>query len=169
MIKKILPLIIITFTFSACKINYSFTGASIAPGTETVSIQSFQNMAPIINPTLSMTFTEAMKDRFLSQTSLKLVQRDGDIQFSGTITGYNTKPTAIQAGNVAVAAMNRLTITIKVKYVNHQDPKTDFDTNFSRYADYESSKNLQDVENQLIEEIIPQIVDDIFNKSVANW
>lgn len=169
MIKKILPVIILSLCLSGCTMKYSFTGASIAPGTETVSIATFQNMAPLVNPTLSMTFTEAMKDRFMSQTSLQLVNRDGDIDFSGTITGYNTRPTAIQAGDIAVAAMNRLTITIKVKYINHQDPKTNFDTSFSRYADYESSKNLQDVENQLVEEIIPQIVDDIFNKSVANW
>lgn len=169
MIKRLIPILFMVFAFSGCTIKYSFTGASIAPGTETVSIQTFQNMAPLINPTLSMSFTEALKDRFISQTSLQLIKNDGDLEFSGTIVGYNTKPTSIQAGEQAVAAMNRLTITIKVKYVNHLDSKTDFDSNFSRYADYESTKSLQEVEDQLVEEIIPQLVDDIFNKSVANW
>lgn len=169
MINKILTFIIVITVFTGCKINYSFTGASIDPRTKTVSIATFPNMAPLVNPTLSSTFTEAMKDRFMSQTSLQLVSRDGDLQFSGTITGYNTRPTAIQAGDVAVAAQNRLTITIKVKYVNNQDPKSSFDTSFSRYADYDSSKSLQEVEESLVEEIVPQLIDDIFNKSVANW
>jgi hypothetical protein len=117
---------------------------------------------------LSNILTEALKDKFMTQTSLQLVQQNGHLQFDGTIVDYNTKPMAIQAGTDQ-AAQNRLTITIKVKFVNEKDPKANFDTQFSRYEDYSSDKNLQDVEDSLIEVIVEQLVDDIFNKAVVNW
>jgi len=153
---------------SGCSISYSFTGASIPPGSKTVSVSSFPNMALLVNPTLSMTFEEALKDKFVSQTSLQLVGSDGDLQFEGSIVEYFTQPMSVQA-NSDVAAQNRLTIGIKVKFTNLKDPKTNFDTKFSRYADYDSEKNLQDVENDLVTVIVDELVDDIFNKAVVNW
>lgn len=159
---------IFALSFYGCKINYSFTGASIPVGTETVSISDFPNMAPLINPLLSNTFTEALKDKFMSQTSLQLIQYDGDLHFEGTIINYSTRPMNIQAESDQ-AAQNRLTIGIKVKFVNNIDPEANFETTFSRYADYSSDSSLQDVEDALVSEIVDELVDDIFNKSVVNW
>ncbi len=159
---------IFAITIYSCKMKYSFTGASISPGTETVSISDFPNMAPLINPMLSITLTEALRNKFMSQTSLQLVQYNGDLKFEGTIIKYNTRPMNVQAGNDE-AAQNRLTITVKVKFVNNIDPDSGFETTFSRYSDYSSDKSLEDVENALVEEIVNQLVDDIFNKSVVNW
>ena len=152
---------------SSCKINYSFSGASISPDVKTVSIQYFPNMAALVNPNLSQVFTEALKEKFLAQTNLSLVNGVGDLNFEGEITGYNTKPMAIQGNETA--ALNRLTIRIKVRFSNALDPEQNFDSTFTRYVEYESSKNLSDVEDDLVLEIIEQINDDIFNKSVANW
>lgn len=161
-------LVVLGFVFSACTIKYSFTGASIPPGTETVSVSNFPNMAPLVNPMLSNTLTEALKDKFMTQTSLQLIQQNGDLQFEGSIVEYQTKPMAIQAGSDQ-AAQNRLTISIKVKFTNRNDPKADFDTRFTRYSDYDSNNNLQDVEDGLVDEIVEQLIDDIFNKAVVNW
>jgi len=168
MIKKILIATAIIISFASCKINYSFTGASIPQGAETFSISDFPNMAPLINPMLSSTFTEAMRDKFISQTSLQITQYDGDLHFEGTITNYNTRPMNIQAESDQ-AAQNRLTITVKVKFVNNIDEKSSFESSFSRYSDYSSDKLLQDVENELVDEIVEQLVEDIFNKAVVNW
>ena len=156
---------------SGCKMNYSFTGASIEPGTKTISIKDFPNMAPLVNPLLTNTLTEALRDRFMSQTNLQIVTSGGDLHIEGTITGYNTRPMNIQAGTSDgdQAAQNRLTIKIKVKFVNKNDPDADFENSFSRYSDYSSDRNLQDVEDLLVDEIVAQLVDDIFNKSVVNW
>lgn len=167
MIKRIITLIIIALSFAGCKMNYSFTGASIPAGAKTVSIETFQNMAPQINPLLSNTLTEALKDKFMSQTSLQLVQRDGDLQFSGTITGYEIRPVSIQADDVA--AQNRFTITVKVKFVNKLDPKTDFDNPFARYWDYESDQDFSSNESSYVEIVVEDLVQDIFNKAVVNW
>lgn len=115
-----------------------------------------------------MTLEEALKDKFMSQTSLQLVQDDGDLHFEGSIVEYRTAPMSVQA-NSDVAAQNRLTISVKVVFTNKKDPEANFDTRFSRYADYDSSKSLEAVEATLVEEIVEQIVDDVFNKAVVNW
>lgn len=150
-----------------CKIKYSFTGASISPDVKTISVQDIPNHATLVVPTLSQTFAESLKDKFLSQTNLQLVNSYGDLNIEGEITSYATKPMAIQ-GNDA-AALNRLTISVKIKYTNTKDEKQNFESSFSRYADYESSKSLDSVEDELITEILDQINEDIFNKALANW
>ncbi|MCF8330851.1 MAG: hypothetical protein K9H84_00200 [Bacteroidales bacterium] len=159
-------LIFIFVPFSGCGI-YSFTGASIPPEAETVTIQYFPNKASLVNSNLSQILTDALKDRFQSQTSLSLTNTGGDLYFEGEIVDYKTKPVAIQGNDQA--AMNRLTITVNVKFVNRYQEKMNFETTFSRYEDYSSSASLASVEDQLIEQIVDYLVDDIFNKSVVNW
>ena len=65
--------------------------------------------------------------------------------------------------------MNRLTITINVKFTNRKNEKQNYETSFSRYLDYQSSLPLAVVQDGLIKEINDQLVQDIFNKSVVNW
>jgi len=151
---------------SSCGI-YSFTGASIPPEVKTISIQYFDNQAPLVQPTLSQTLTDALKDRFLQQTSLNIVNGRGDLNIEGTIINYNTQPVAIQADDKA--ALNRLTITIKVSFNNEFNEKQNFETNFSRYEDYDSKLSLSSVEENLIKLISEALVEDIFNKAVVNW
>ncbi|MBC8464146.1 MAG: LptE family protein [Bacteroidetes bacterium] len=151
---------------SACGI-YSFTGASISPEVETVSIAYFPNNAPMVQPTLSNTFTESLKDKFISQTNLDLLNNNGDLHFEGSITGYKVKPIAIQANETA--AQNRLTISVKVAFTNAFDEENNFSKSFSRFADYSSTQDLSAVETELIEQIVDELTEDIFNKAVANW
>jgi hypothetical protein len=152
---------------AGCKVNYSFTGASISPDIKTVSIAYFPNYAPLAQPTLSQVFTESLKDYFLSQTSLKLTDKYGDIEFSGEIIDYKTEPMAVTQDETA--AVNRLTITVKVKYRNSHDESQNFEKTFSKNETYDSSRNLNEVEPELIPQIVDQIVQDIFNASLGNW
>jgi hypothetical protein len=163
----LMPLIV--SLYSCFSVKYSMSGASISPDVKTVSIQYFQNNATLVNPSLSQQFTDALKDKFVSQTGLKLINGTGDLNFEGEITDYNTKPMAIQENDIA--ARNRLTVTIKVRYSNSKDPeaKYDFDKTFTRFEDYDSSKDLRSVEDELTKKIIDQIVEDVFNQSVVNW
>ena len=164
---KILVIIVSLFALAGCTIKYSFTGASIPPDAKTVFVSDFRNVAPIVNPALANDLTEAMKDKFVGQTSLKLGDENADLYFEGSVTAYGTQPVAIKAGDVA--SQNRLTITVKVKFVNNKDKNANFDTSFSRYEDYDSQYNLTDVEDQLVKSIIESLVDDIFTKAVVNW
>ncbi|OFX88205.1 MAG: hypothetical protein A2W99_10285 [Bacteroidetes bacterium GWF2_33_16] len=168
---KIVQLIFITVLIgflTSCKITYNLTGASIAPEVKTVSVQYFENRAPQGIPNLGQLITDDLKDRFKSQTSLNVVEDMGHLNFEGDITGYEpNRPVAIQGNEVA--AKNRFTITVRVRFTNEKDPKLNFDTSFSRYKDWDSTQDLSSIEEQLVEEILELLIDDIFNKSVVNW
>jgi hypothetical protein len=116
---------------------------------------------------LSRNLTEKLKDKIQSQTSLTLVNESGDILIDGEITGYAVQPAAIQGDNIA--AKNRLTVTVHVKYTNSKDDEFDYDTSFSRFEDFDSNASLDAVENELIDKIADQLVEDIFNKAFVNW
>lgn len=153
--------------FSSCGV-YSFTGASISPDVKTVSVAYFDNTASLVVPTLSQSLTESLKDRIILQTSLSVTRdQQADLEFEGQITDYTIRPLAIQGNETA--AQNRLTISVKVTFVNNKDEQKNFQTTFTRYADYPGDRNLADVENDLIKTINAQLIDDIFNKAFVNW
>ena len=156
----------IIFGISSCGI-YSFSGASISNEVKSVSINQFENVASLAPPVLSNTLTEALKDKFSSETNLIPLESDGDLIFSGRITNYSINPIAIQADETA--SKNRLSITVKVKFVNIIDEESNYDKTFSRYADYESSQDFTSIEESLNEEIVSQLIDDIFNEAFTNW
>ena len=163
---KGLIILLLAFVAVSCTVSYSFTGASISPDVKTYTIYDFVDRVRQ-NPTLSDYVTEQLKDKFTRQTSLSYANDGGDLEFEGTITGYDVKPISVQSGDVA--AQNRLTVKISVKFTNNKDHDQDFDSEFSAYADFDSDNNLADVEDDLVQEITKQIISDIFNKSVANW
>lgn len=148
-------------------VSYSFTGASIPVSARTISIEYFENNADFINPTLSETLTQALRDRFSSQSNLTLITSGGDLQFQGEITNYKTSPQAIQGDDFA--ALTRLTVTIKVKFTNLIEPENNFENSFTAYTEYNSEEDLVTVQDGLIEEIKEILIDDIFNKAVVNW
>ncbi|HOY72172.1 MAG TPA: LPS assembly lipoprotein LptE, partial [Tenuifilaceae bacterium] len=106
-------------------------------------------------------------NRFITQTSLSMVDDFGDFDFSGQITQYNVSPISIQDNEVA--AQNRLTISVRVKFVNAKDPKLSFDKTFSQYENFDSNQNFVQVEAELVRLIVEKLVDDIFNAAAANW
>ena len=151
---------------SSCGI-YSFSGASIPAEAKTVSVQYFPNNAQLVNPLLSNTLTNALKDIFVNQTTLQSVAQNGDLALEGEITGYSTSPIAI-TGN-QTAAMNRLTVTVNVRFTNKYDESKSFEQSFSQYQDYPSGQDLSSVQDGLVEEIVNNLCEDIFNKAVVNW
>tara|TARA_B110000459_G_C16312993_1_gene360065 strand:+ start:158 stop:652 length:495 start_codon:yes stop_codon:yes gene_type:complete len=163
---KLILTIILSISFTSCGV-YSFTGASIPSEAKTISVNYFKNKAATVQPNLSQVFTERLKDIFLEQTNLSISENEGDLSFSGNISKYQIKPMAIKANETA--GKNRLTISIKVTYNNSLDTEQNFENTFSRYRDYDSTQNISDIENTLIEEITNELVEDIFNKAFVNW
>ena len=163
----LLSVVFVATIFTACKISYSFTGASIAPSIKTFSVYDFPNRARLVNPNLSQTFTIDLQDKLIKQTSLNQIQENGDLEFSGQITDYDVKPMNIQEGDLA--ALNRLTIAVKVKFVNNKDHEQDWEKSFTAFEDFDSNKSISDVEDGLVTEILKKLTDDIFNASIANW
>ncbi len=157
----------LALSLTACTGGYSFTGASIPPGAKTISIATFPNYAATVNPQLSQKLTDELTQMFSSQTPLSVGGEDGDLQLSGEITGYDTRASALSSSDEV--SMNRLTITVKVRFVNKIDPEADFEQQFSRYRDYAASQDFSSVESGLMSEIVTEICEDIFNKAVVNW
>ena len=148
-------------------VNYSFSGTSIQADVKTVTINYFEYKALKVNPNLSNDLTEAMRDKFRKLTKLEQVEMDGDLELQGEVTGYEVRAAAVTANEVA--AQNRLTITVKLKFTNRKYPEDDFEKSFSAYSDYDSTNSLDAVESTLCQEIIDKLVEDMFNASVAQW
>jgi len=158
----------VVFVVTACKISYSFTGGTLSSEVKTFSVQFFPNRAPLVNPNLSNQFTEALKEKFRGQTTLdEIVDSEGHLNFDGEITGYRTQALDVTANDIS--ATNRLTVTVKVRFTNEIEPDNDFDKSFSAFRDFDSTEQLSDVEDGLVEEILEDIIDDIYNEAVVNW
>ncbi len=153
--------------FCGCVGGYSFTGASIPADAKTISIANFPNYATTVNPQLSQILSDGLRNTFSSQTNLVVTEQGGDLDLSGEITTYTVQPTAITSNDQA--AMNRLTIGVKVSFTNSKDPNANFEQSFNRYKEFSAQLNFSSVENSLVEEIVNEIIEDIFNKAVVNW
>ena len=153
---------------TACSISYKFNGASIDyTKVKTIMISDFTNQASYVNPTLAPEFTEELKDIYIRQTRLEQVTSNGDLALEGEVTGYDFTPMAVKED--ALASQTRLTITVRVRYMNNTNPDEDFEQSFSAYREFDSNLMLQQVESSLCAEIIEEIVDQVYNATVANW
>ncbi len=153
------------FLSQSCGI-YSFSGASIPANMKTVSVQFFENSAPLVVPNLSQQFTEALKDRIRNQSRLSIIRDNGDGNFEGRITDYSIKPASVTGNERAEAT--RLTITVSVKFINTLNNELSFEQSFTRF-DQVNGSNIQSQESAMIERINKQLTEDIFNRAFANW
>ena len=155
-------LALLGLSVSSCGI-YSFSGTSIQPDVHSITVNFIENRALLVNPELSNLLTEELIDKYRKLTSL-----GGDLEVGGEITGYDVRPTTVTADEVA--AQNRLTITVKMYYVNNKHPEENFESkSFTAYEDYDSTQSLDAVQSSLCQTIVETIVEDIFNATVANW
>ena len=159
-------LVLTTVLAASCGI-YSFSGTSIQPDVHTITINYFDYTALKVNPSLSNDITEALKNQFRKMTRLEQVEMDGDLEIEGAVTGYDVSASAVTANEVA--ALNKLTVTVKVTFTNRKYPEDDLEQNFSAYSEYNSMESLESVEQTLCAEIIDKLIEDIFNATVAQW
>jgi hypothetical protein len=159
--------------FSGCGI-YSFTGTSTAA--RTIQVADIFNNTDLGPANLGPDFTNKLKDYYQRNSSLKVVQEGGELQVEGVITGYAIAPMAPVAplGGGAVpldaAALTRLTITVKLNYVDNLEPKNNFkDKTFSFFTDFDNNLDFTRIQQDLERRVIDQILIDIFNATVANW
>lgn len=154
---------------SSCKISLS--GASIPAELKTINVEYFENNAPLVVNYLSQQFTESLKDRIRSNTSISIVQGEANARLSGSITGYSIEPVSVQATNPnspPIAGAERLTITVNVTYSTPFDKKFGFtQQSFSEHQDF--TGDIANQEQKLITAINKQLTDDIFNRAFANW
>ena len=165
--KKWLILLLLPLLTACSFVKYSFSGTSIQADVKTITIPFVEYKALRVNPSLSNSLTEALKEKFRKLTRLEQVEMNGDLELVCEITGYDVKATAVTANEVA--AQNRLTVTVKGEFSNRKYPEDDVSQSFSGYSDYDSTQSLEAVEAALCDEIVEKLCEDIFNATVAQW
>lgn len=166
--KKICLLLPLLLLVVGCKVSYKFTGASIDYSVvRTISMETFQNRAAYQWGPMATMLNERLSDVFVQQTKLTQVQRGGDLQLAGEITAYDQVNKSISSDGYS--AMVQLKMTVKVRFTNNKNHKEDFERSFSATRDFDSSQQLDTVQEELVTQMINEIVDAIFNAAVANW
>ncbi len=150
--------------FTSC---YTFRGASLDPNLKTIQIQNFQFQTAGGPPNLSLQFNEKLKEYFQRNTSLKTANVNPDLMFEGAITGFTVEPKAASSDDKG--GLNRLTITISVKFTNAKNDEKSYDQEFSFYQDFAQTQTITAVQGELVPKILDQIVLDIFNKTAGEW
>lgn len=153
---------------ASCTVSYRFDGASIDYSQiKTLTISNFNNLAPLVNPSLAPLLNESLRDAYSKQTRLVQVRSGGDLELEGEITGYVLTPMSI-AGD-GIASETRLTITVNVRFSNRVNPNKDFERSFSAYQSFSNTQTLVQVQDELCQTIVDELVETIFNQTVADW
>lgn len=166
-IKRLFLYLIPVFFLISCSVSYSFQGGKISPDIKTIKIVDFVNQATLVYPPLTQVFNQELRSRMIEQTSLKETKGNADLEFEGEITGYDVMGTAVKED--AFASRTKLTITIKVRYINNVKPEDSLEQTFSAYQEFDAGKSLDEVQDQLIRVISKELVDMIFNATVGSW
>lgn len=153
---------------SACSISYSFNGSSIDYNkVKTISIDKFPIRCAYVWAPMESMFYNSLNDEYANKTKLSVLKKNGDLQLSGEITEYSQLNKSISSEGYS--AQTQLKMTVNVRYVNTTNRTEDFEKTFSATAEYDSSQQLSAVQEELVQQIIDDIVDQIFNATVANW
>lgn len=168
MVRKLFPLLLICLMMQSCVISYKFNGASIDYAkTKSVSVATFPNTAAMVYAQLSPMLTEQLRDIYARQTRLQVRNEGGDLELEGEITGYTLTPMAISANSYA--SETKLTLTIRVRFTNNINPEESFEKTYSAFQVFDASMLLTDVQEELCTTMIQEIVDNIYNDTVARW
>lgn len=166
--KRLIYLILLVIIMTGCTVSYKFNGSNINYSeTPTLDIRDFQNQAELVYAPLTQVFNERMKDVFIRGTKLQLTSIAPSMEIEGEIVRYYLTPLAVQENNLA--SQTRLTMEVRYRFRNNVRSEEDKEETISAYRDFESSKMLTDVQDQLIEELTKEIVDQIFNATMSNW
>lgn len=152
----------------SCLVSYKFNGTSIDyTKIKTISVADFPNQAALVYPSLAPQFNEKLKDEYSSKTRLKLVDRDGDLQVSGEIVNYEL----IQMGvnTAGTSTKTKLQITLNVRFSNKTNPSEDFEQRFVSFQEFSNDQTINQVQDELNTQIIEDLVNQIYNRTVANW
>jgi hypothetical protein len=166
--KKILFFVSLVLLLNSCTFSYKFNGASIDYDlTKTMLISEFPNQAPLVYPPLEQRFNEELKDLFTRSTRLQFVRQNADLEMEGEIVGYELTPLAVQEDSFA--SETRLTLTVRMRYRNNKVDGQDKEETIKAFRNFPADRMLTDVQDQLIEELIKEIIDQMFNSTMSNW
>lgn len=159
---------ILTLTVASCSVSYKFNMSSIDyTKVKTIQIADFPIRSSYVWGPMGPMFNNKLKEQFADHTKLSQVKRNGDLKIEGEITNYSQRNKSVSAEGYS--AQTELSITVNVRFTNNTNHQEDFEQQFTATASYETTQSLAAVQEQLVTEMIEDIVDQIFNATVANW
>lgn len=167
--KKTLHILLLSCLFlllNSCGV-YNFTGTGKIDA-KTFQVNTFQNVAELIEPGIDREFTLKLQDLIQNQTNLNLTSNDGDLVYEGEIVDYRIAPMTATAD--LTAAQNRLTIMVNLRFSNKKKPEEDFEKRYSFFYDYSGQQQLVGAQlRTALDEIFARITQDMFNETLAKW
>ena len=159
---------IVAMLLSACTISYKFNGASIDyTKTKTIQIADFPIRSSYVWGPMAPLFNNTLKDEFANHTHLSQVKRNGDMKIEGEISQYNQRNKSVSSQGYS--AQTELSMTVNVRFTNNANHSNDFEKQFTATSTYETTKNLNSVQEELVTQMVKDLSDQIFNATVANW
>ena len=145
----------------------SFKNASVSPDLNYFFVEDFKISARNAPATIDTDFEEALKNKIRNESRLVLDRAKAQVLFSGAVSGYSVQALAPEPGETV--ALNRLQITVTIKYQDIENDAKNWDQSFNEYAEFSSDELLSDVEDQLLITIFEQLTENIFNKAFGDW
>lgn len=162
-----LLLIAACFAFAACTVSYKFTGTSIDYTViKSLQLDPIANRAPYGWAPMEAMFNNKLQDKYANQTRLQMVKRNGDLHISGEIVAYDQFNKAVAADGFA--SQVQLRMTVNIRFENKKNSQN-WEKQFSATTQYDASQSLNAVQEGLVQEMINDITDQIFNATVADW
>ncbi|WP_294744499.1 LptE family protein [uncultured Prevotella sp.] len=147
---------------------YTFNGASIDyTKTKTIQITEFPIRSNYVWGPMANIFNTALKDQYADHTKLVQVKRNGDLKLDGEITRYEQRNKSVSSEGYS--AQTELTMTVNVRFTNNKNHEKDFERQFSSSTTYETTQSLNSVQEELVTQMTKDIIDQIFNATVADW
>nr|WP_036932245.1 LptE family protein [Prevotella sp. HUN102] len=152
----------------SCSVSYKFNGASIDYSkVRSIQIADFPIRSSYVWGPMGPMFNNELKDVFANHTRLQQVKRNGDLKIEGEITQYQQRNKSVSSEGYS--AQTELSMTVNVRFVNTTNHNEDFERQFTATASYETKQSLNSVQEKLVEQMVKDITDQIFNATVANW
>lgn len=161
-------LAVLVLMLASCTVSYKFNGASIDYSkTKTIEIADFPIRSSYVWAPMGSIFNNELKDIFANHTRLIQVRRNGDMKIEGEITQYSQRNKAVTSDGTSAQA--ELSMTVNVRFTNNANHNEDFERQFTATASFETSQSFTSVQEDLVNQMVEDLVDQIFNATVANW
>jgi hypothetical protein len=160
-------LCLILFLNSRCHVSYSLRDVSIPDSIKTVKVNFIENRARYVNPQLGPKLTDKLRQKIVGQTRLTQTNNDNaDWEISGYISDYSVSTSGISQRQ---ASTNRLNVSVSITLFDRRSNEQKDPVSVSHSFDFPATRTLQAAERDLLDEIVRNMTDEIFNQIFSTW
>ena len=164
---------ILNFAYTGCTVSYGFSekNTKLPDSIKTINVRIVQQgNQGYVNPQLITNLTDRLKQKVVRQTKLTQVNSDNaHLDITSVVRDYSVTTAGVSSGNnQSQASVNRLTVSIQVTITNQLSGEVKEHT-VSRSFDFSARQSLNQAESQLMDEMVRNLSDEIFNRIFSDW